>query len=93
MDKYFSAFTLSLPALLLSVLYVTGFIVCDSYIDLQYNHTGTLVLFPREFVLAMRPMLYAFAGVYLFNLGAMVRRVYLADLNEQVFWAHSTGYY
>ena|SRR5437773_5595540 len=35
MDKYFSAFTLSLPALLLSVLYVTGFVLCDSFIDLQ----------------------------------------------------------
>src|SRR5437763_10710582 len=48
MDKYFSAFTLSLPALLLSILYVTGFILCDSYIDLQYNHAGTLLLFPNQ---------------------------------------------
>jgi hypothetical protein len=86
MDKYFSAFTLSLPALLLSILYITGFVLCDSFIDLHYNHAGTLLLFPNEFVLACRPVLYAFVGVYLFNLGNMVRRVYLADLNEQVFW-------
>ena len=86
MDKYFSAFTLSLPALLLSVLYLTGFVLCDSFVDLQYNHAGTLVLFPNQFVFACRPVLYAFIGVYLFNFGTMVRRVYLADLNEQVLW-------
>ena len=86
MDKYFGTFTLALPALLLSFLYVVGFILCDSYVDLQYNHSGSLLLFPPDFVVAARPVLYAFIGVYLFNLGTMVRRVYLADLNEQVFW-------
>ena len=86
MDRYFSAFTLALPALLLSVLYITGFVLCNSFIDLQYNHAGRLVLFPNEFVYASRPVLYAFIGAYLFNLGQMVRRLYLADLNEQVFW-------
>jgi len=42
--------------------------------------------FPKAFVIAARPALYAFIGVYLFNLGSIVRRIYLADLNEQVFW-------
>ncbi|HEY6348601.1 MAG TPA: hypothetical protein VI636_04245 [Candidatus Angelobacter sp.] len=32
------------------------------------------------------PLLYAFIGVFLFNLGTMVRRLYLADINAQVFW-------
>jgi hypothetical protein len=43
-------------------------------------------LFPKEFVEACVPLLYAFTGVYLFNLGTMIRRLYLADITEQVFW-------
>jgi hypothetical protein len=34
----------------------------------------------------IRPVVFAFVGVYLFNLGSMVRRLYLADLTEHVFW-------
>ncbi|HEY6181995.1 MAG TPA: hypothetical protein VIW67_07105 [Terriglobales bacterium] len=86
MDKYFGTFTLLLPALLLSFFYVAGFLLCDSFLTYQYNNDHSLSLFPVNFVIAARPVFYAFIGAYLFNLGTMVRRVYLSDLNEQVFW-------
>jgi hypothetical protein len=86
MSRYFSPYTLVLPALLVSGLYIIGFLLCDSYLAYQFNHSELLHLFPINFVLISRPVLYTFVGVYLFNLGTMIRRVYLTDLNEQVFW-------
>jgi hypothetical protein len=86
-DRYFSRFTLFLPALLLTFFYVAGFALCDAYLAVHFHKPPIdFGEFPREFVDAARPALYTFVGVYLFNLGAMVRRLYLADVNEQVFW-------
>jgi len=84
-SKYFDRFALSLPALLLTLFYADGFAMCDAYLNMHYN-AGSPWFFPPPFVDATRPLLYAFIGVYLFNLGNIVRRIYLADLNEQVFW-------
>lgn len=83
--KYFDKFSLLLPALLLTLFYGAGFATCDAYLNMHYN-SGSPWFFPPSFVDTARPLLYAFIGVYLFNLGNMVRRIYLADLNEQVFW-------
>lgn len=85
-DRYFSTSTLSVPALLLSVLYLAGFLLCDAYLNLTLIGAQQHWLFPPEFIARSYPVIYAFLGVYLFNLGNMVRRVYLEDLNEQVFW-------
>lgn len=85
-DKYFATATMIWPPLLLTVLYLAAFALCDSYLYFHFGSGRNLWIFPNEFVTASVPVLYAFVGVYLFNLGIMIRRLYLADLNEQVFW-------
>src|SRR5215471_6907319 len=86
-DRYFATSTLTIPSVLLTALYVAGFLLCDSYVRFHYVDNSTTLFFPPRFVDAVLPILYAFIGVYLFNLGTMVRRLYLADINEQVFWS------
>lgn len=84
-EKYFSKSRLLLPSVLLTFLYLAIFALCDSYLSLRYaNHS--ISIFPVPLVLIARPLLFALVGVYLFNLGTIVRRLYLADINEQVFW-------
>ena len=83
--KYFSASTLTIPSFLLTGLYFAAFLFCDSFVRYRFVDSNTW-LFPEGFVKTSVPLLYAFAGVFLFNLGTMVRRLYLADINEQVFW-------
>lgn len=84
--KYFASSTLAIPSALLTALYFATFLLCDSYLRLRYVEKANAWLFPQEFVEACVPLLYAFTGVYLFNLGTMIRRLYLADITEQVFW-------
>jgi hypothetical protein len=85
--RYFAKSTLAIPSVLLSVLYGAGFLLCDSFLRIHYSeHVRHAVLFPIDLVEACRPLIYAFIGVFIFNLGTMVRRLYLADINEQVFW-------
>jgi hypothetical protein len=86
MAKYFSTATLIVPGLILTLFYLAGFLLCDAYVSLVFGGSSTSPLFVNSFVLGSRPELFAFLGVYLFNLGTMTRRVYLADMNEQVFW-------
>ena len=85
--RYFASSTLAIPSALLTALYFATFLLCDSYLRLRYVEKANAWLFPQEFVEACVPLLYAFTGVYLFNLGSMVRRLYLADITEQVFWS------
>ncbi len=84
-DQYFNTVTLMAPTVLLTIFYLTGYALADSYIGVKFSDAKS-PLFPVGFVLASRLMLYTFAGVYLFNLGTIIRRLYLGDLNEQVFW-------
>src|SRR6266567_59278 len=84
--QFFGKLSLSLPAFLLTLFYFTGFALCDAYLSLRFRQGSPVWFFPEGFVMAARPVLYAFIGVYLFNLGSVVRRIYLGDLNEQVFW-------
>lgn len=85
-NQYFSAKTLVPPATLLTLLYMAGFQLCISFLEMAYFSPDSYPLFSLRFLLASPPVLYAFMGVYLFNLGAMIRRTYLSDLNEHVFW-------
>jgi len=85
-DKYFASSTMIWPPLLLTLLYLAAFALCDSYLYFRFTTGASVWLYPKEFVLASVPVLYAFVGVYLFNLGTLIRRLYLADINEQVFW-------
>lgn len=83
--QFFGKWTLSLPALLLTFFYSAGFELCDAYLNVHFN-SGNPWFFSRSLIDASLSLLYAFSGVYLFNLGTIVRRLYLGDLNEQVFW-------
>lgn len=85
-DKYFATSSMIWPPVLLTVLYLGAFALCDCYLYLRFAGGTQLWLYPKDFVTASVPIFYAFVGVYLFNLGTMIRRLYLADLNEQVFW-------
>jgi hypothetical protein len=85
-DKYFAKSTMVWPPLLLTVLYLAAFALCDSYLYFRFANGFTAWIYPKDFVLASVPILYTFVGVYVFNLGTLVRRLYLADINEQVFW-------
>lgn len=73
------------PAILLSILYLPGFLLCNSFLNRQLGDLSAW-LFPTPLVDHIRPIAFAFVGVYLFNLGSMVRRLYLSDLTEHVFW-------
>lgn len=84
-SQYLNVRVLGFPALLLVTLYAAGFTFCDAYIDLKF-FDGRYLFFPAKLVSFARPVLFTFLGVYLFNVGAMVRRLYLIDLTEQVFW-------
>lgn len=83
---YLRTSALLVPASILTVLYVAAYLLCDAHLLYFYwDHRGQL-LFSADFLTACSSSLYAFLGVYVFNLGAMTRRVYLGDMNEQVFW-------
>jgi hypothetical protein len=72
------------PAVLLSMFYLPGFLLCDVLLKHVF---GYALNWPTPaLVEKMRPVAFAFSGVYLFNLGSMVRRLYLSDLTEHVFW-------
>jgi len=83
--KFYGGFTLSSPALLLTVFYEGWVLIGDAYLNRNFS-SGETWFFPEKLVDRAAPMLYTFIGVYLFNLGSLIRRLYLADLNEQVFW-------
>jgi len=85
-NQYFSPKTLLPPATLLTLLYAAGFQLCISFLVMRFFHPTSFPLFSERFLKASPPVMYAFMGVYLFNLGAMIRRTYLSDLNEHVFW-------
>jgi hypothetical protein len=77
--------SLLLPAIICAGLYLTGFVLCLDYIHTNDTQT-TSGLFPGIVLRHARLLLYTFIGVYLFNSGTLIRRVYLLDLSERVFW-------
>ena len=83
--RFFDKLTLSVPAVLLTLFYASAFALWSAFLGRTFAN-GNSWFFPSSFVTSSRPILYGFLGVYLFNLGAIVRRVYLVDLNDQVFW-------
>jgi hypothetical protein len=84
-DNFYRKSTLSLPALLLTTFYASAFILGDTYLNQKFN-SGVPWFFSKALIDIAAPVLYTFVGVYLFNLGNFIRRLYLGDLNEQVFW-------
>jgi len=84
-EKFYRKSTLSMPALLLTTFYASAFILGDTYLNQKFN-SGIPWFFSKALIDIAAPVLYTFVGVYLFNLGNFIRRLYLGDLNEQVFW-------
>jgi len=83
--QFYSKWTLSIPAFRLTLFYGAAFVLGDAYINQHFN-AGNSWFFPKKLIDIAGPILYTFTGVYLFNLGNLIRRIYLGDLNEQVFW-------
>jgi hypothetical protein len=84
-DHHYRWRSLMLPASLCAVFYMAGVALGLEYIHTNDAHTPSW-LFPGNILVHARLLLYTFIGVYLFNSGTLVRRVYLVDLSEVVFW-------
>ena len=89
---YFSKAAVLPPAILLTVFYVFGFFLSLLYLDAQHHTLPEIFAPPHPLALPFaadsRGLVFAFLGVYLFNLGTSVRRIYLYDLSENLFWGH-----
>jgi len=84
-DHHYRWRSLLLPAFLCAVFYMAAAALGLEYIHTNDAHTPSR-LFPGNVVIHARLLLYTFIGVYLFNSGTLIRRVYLVDLSEVVFW-------
>ena len=85
-ENYYSRSGLLVPASLLTFFYAVAFLLSYVYLLMIFCNCE-LWHSCRAFLLAARPCLMAFVGVYLFNMGTTVRRLYLNDLSEHVFWS------
>ena len=87
-ETHFRWRSLLFPAIICSLLYAVRFTLCLAYANKAGNPGAPASWFLPDKLLneSLRLVLYTFLGVYLFNLGTLIRRVYLIDLTEQVFW-------
>jgi hypothetical protein len=86
-ENYFSDRTILPPAMILSCLYLCGFSMCVSLIRLR--GTGDAFPFYQSLIETARPVIFTFVGAYVFNVGAIIRRLYLVDLTDNVFWGET----
>jgi hypothetical protein len=88
-EAYFSLTAVLPPAVLLTVFYCLGFFLCSEYLDTKYHALPAAFVSPRAwalpFAIDSKAIVFAFVGVYLFNLGTSIRRIYLYDLSENLF--------
>jgi hypothetical protein len=84
-EEYYSRSRSFWPTLILSALYWLGFQLSHSYVATVLN-LGNTSPFPLELAKASGPVCMTFLGVYAFNMGTTVRRLYLDDLSETMFW-------
>jgi hypothetical protein len=84
-ERYYSLKSLLPPAVLLTLLYVPGFLLCYTLLNGRYGRHTWYPFYP-ELVAAAVPVLFTFVGAYVFNVSTTVRRLYLYDLTENVFW-------
>jgi hypothetical protein len=82
-DNHYRWRALLLPSSLVSAFYLAGFVLGLDYIHTHDAHIASR-LFPGNVLVQARLLLYTFLGVYLFNSGTLIRRVYLIDLSEQL---------
>ena len=81
-EKYYSKLALLVPASLLSFFYLILFGLAYSQVMQIFPQDGRAA-FPAS---ATLPVIITFVGAYLFNMGLIVRRLYLYDLNDNLFW-------
>jgi hypothetical protein len=74
------------PALLLLIFNAMGFLCCYLFLILNYFDGGRLLNYRPLIDAAVLP-LATFIGVYVCNFGVIVRRMYVTDLTEHVFWS------
>jgi hypothetical protein len=84
-DNQYRWRALLLPAVVCAGLYLAAFVLGLDAIHANDTHTASR-LFPANVLSQARLLTYTFLGVYLFNSGTLIRRAYLIDLSEQVFW-------
>jgi hypothetical protein len=84
-DSQYRWRALLLPAFVCAAMYLAGFVLGLDVIHAGDAHTVSR-LFPANVLTRAPLLLYTFIGVYLFNSGSLIRRAYLMDLSEMVFW-------
>ena len=90
-EKFFNGTQLSVPAIILTVIYALNFFLVYEFIAFKF-HGHVPGLFPEFIVKDGLGMVFTFIGVYTFNFGSLVRRLYLVDLTEHVFWSAINRY-
>jgi hypothetical protein len=84
-DSQYRWRALLLPAGLCAGLYLAGFVLGLDAIHASDAGRASH-LFPENVLRNAKLLMYTFIGVYLFNSGTLIRRAYLIDLSELVFW-------
>ncbi len=82
--NYYSKLTLMVPAALLSFLYLVIFRF--AYVQTFSAIGSSTPWIPSAHTLLIKPIVMTFVGAYLFNLGVFVRRLYVYDLSDNLFW-------
>jgi hypothetical protein len=100
-DLYYRWSNVLYPASMLSFLYLICAYLCYAFTLAKYDTAlpaatamlGTRVIFnpvpsvwARSFAFSIANILLAAAGAYIFNVGTTIRRLYVIDLTEHVFW-------
>jgi len=82
-EKYYSKLALLVPASMLSFFYLILFGLAYGQLRQLFPHEGSAASPDMSSTL---PVVITFVGAYLFNMGLIVRRLFLYDLNDNLFW-------
>lgn len=83
-EQSYSSQRILWPMIFLVLLYMIGFYHISELVAVTFRYGGSPNLFSRQYLTEMEPVLITFIGVYLFNLGHLVRRLYVGDLSQNV---------
>jgi hypothetical protein len=83
-ESYYSRVSLWVPSGLLSLFYLVLFALTYGHVARVFFGNPTW-FFPANAAFTV-PLVTTFLGAYLFNLGMIVRRLYVYDLNDNLFW-------
>jgi hypothetical protein len=81
-------YRLYIPATILSFLYLITLFTCMSRVSGNLSGNSWFLRMPASYSVlpAHDFVLYAFIGAYAFNMGVLVRRTFLSDVTEHVYW-------